>query len=534
MSATLAPQLSCYITPPNGPTVDFGLYMVYAGGKNSISISQNFGRQGDTASLSVIDADYSTGVPPHLVVSPSFVIPAYSLVKIVDQNALAYYGSIDAATLFVGYVSHPTTHLISPTELEWNLSCVDYTGYANASVVQGLYEGIPMGDAVVDLVNKANCGIKAALITNGGYVQIGPTLPRTVIHYSNLTSALQKISKMASSQSAYGWYVDSELNLHFYDQQHASGSNVTVTDNPTSAGLFSFTECHIDQSAGLQYDYDGTSLYNRALVVGKAKTISTKVTNPPTDAFTGDGVSTSFTLSQVPDVTSNDTTATPTGSAPAAPSILSVEYIVTHVKTLSSSTGGSTRSSSKKTSPLPAITVKGVGQSVSVYDGITSQTTQWVIKQNDNGSWSAAVNPNYGVTPASGASIQVWYKYKTTITAQADLRKSQVAVGGPNHGIFATVVHQSSIDTTAAAYQRATRELAEYGHPQERISFTTSPEFVGVWRAGQTFTLKSQFILDSQRNFKPGLTAKFIITQQTCSVIQGGFRQWNVTAIRVT
>ena len=496
MTQILAPQLSCYITPPNQPTVDYGNYLVYSGGRGSINVTQNFGRQGDTATLNLMDANYSSGNPPNLIVHPTYIMPAFSTVKIIDQSALAYYGSDDAATIFAGYIQNPSMYFNSPTEIEWALSCVDYAGYMNASIVQGLFEGIPMGNAIVDLVKKSKCGIKAELVSNGGFVEKGPNLPRTIVHYGNLTSALQKISKMSSAQSAYGWYVDSQLNLHYFNRQTATDSGVTVTDSPTQSGLLSYTECHIDQTKGVQYDYDGTAVYNRALVVGKTQTISANVKKAPTNSFTADGNTSSWNLTHVPISLSGVQSAT-----------------------------------SKH--PLPWLTVNGIGQTVSVYDGTSAVTTPWTIKQNNNGSWSLVVTPGIGSIPNAGTALKLWYNFKRTITAQADLKQSQQSIGGPNNGIFATVVNQTSIDTTASAYQRATRELAEYGHAQEKITFTTSPEWIGIWRAGDTFILDSQFLLDSQRNFAPGLNAKFMITQQSVSVINGGFRQWQVSAVRV-
>lgn len=492
------PNIACYITPPRQPTVDYGSFLAYTGAANQISVTQNFGRQGDTATFNLIDADYSTGSGDSIDVNPSFVIPTFSVVKLIDTNALEYYGNDDRASIFYGYVAKPSLSLNAPTEMEWSLSCVDPGGYANASVVQGVYEGIPMGDAIVDIVQKANCGIKAALVSKGGFVQAGPTLNRTVIHYTNITKALQKISKMASSQSAYGWYIDSELQLHFYDQNQAPDSGVVVTDSPTSGSQYSFTECHIDQGQKFTYDYDGSTIYNRVLVVGASKTISTTVKKAPTDTFTGDGHTTEFKLSYTPD------------------------------------TVVSAASSAKTTkNTLPVVTVNGTQQTVTVYDGTTPVTTLWTIKQQDNGSWVLAVTPSYGTTPGSGAKISLWYRYKITITAQVDLKASQNAIGGPNNGIFANVVNQTSLDTTAAAYQRGTRDLAEYGHAQEKITFYTTQEWVGVWRAGMTFELDSKYILDSQRGFKPGLNAKFMITQQTVTFAKAGFRQWNVTAMRV-
>ena len=481
-----APSLLCTITPPHKVGVNYASYIAYDGGSTSMSITENFGRQGTTATIPIIDANYSTGVPPKLVVNPSFTFPAFSTVQLVDANAASYYGSTEAGTLFAGYISGPSLQIMSPTEAEWLLSCVDYTGYANASITQYTFDGISMGDAVVDLVKKANCGIKAATIANGGYVQPGPVIPRTVIHYTNLTTALQKISNMASGQSAYGWYVDSNLNLHFYDQQQASDSGVTVTDSPTQSGLLSFTECHIVMDGSFKYEFDGSSIYNRALVVGQTRTVSANIKKKATDTFTGNGTKASWLLSRVP-----------------------------------SSEAGI------------KLTVNGIAQTVSVYDGSTKSTSAWVVSQNDNGTWSLHVNPGYTKVPSAGSVIKIWYGYKTTITALADLKQSQNTIGGPNSGVFAKVVSQTTIQSTAAAHQRAVRELAEYGHAQERISFSTSPEWVGVWRAGQTFTLDSKLLLDSQRGFAPGLTATFMILQQTITFGQGGFRTCQVEAVRV-
>ena len=471
------PNISCYITPPNGVATDYAKYIDYNG---SLSITQNFGRQGDTASIVLIDPNYSYGVPPNVTVTPSFIISAYSLIKIVDNSL--------GETLFAGYVSSPAFTIESPTQAKWTLSCVDYSGYANASICQYTFEGVSMGTAIVDLVAKANCGIKAALVSNGGYIQPGPIIPRTVIHYTNLTQGLQRISKMASSSSAYGWYVDENLNLHFYDQNQADHSGVTVTDMPSAASGYplSTTEAHIVQDGSLSYEFDGTTLFNRALVVGAKRTIPANTKLAPTNSWVANGSGAGWQLSYVP-------------------------Y-----------GNGS-----------PKLTVNGVTTTVGIYDGSAKLTTQYGIYQNSNGTWTLKANPPYGSVPASGTLIKIWYEYQLTVTAQVDLKQSQKAIGGPNHGVFATVVNQPSLQTTTAAYQRGTRELAEYGHPQERISFSTSPEFVGIIRAGQTFKLKSTFLLDSQTNFTPGLNATFMVTQQTINFGQGGFRTCQIQAVRV-
>ena len=490
MTTVNPPDLSCYITPPHGQVMDVAYAIPYDGGETQMSFTQNFGRQGDTGTIPIVDDNYSTGVPPNLVVKPSFVIPSFSQVRLVDNNAAYYYGSETEGTLFAGYAPAPELAIVSPTRAEWDLSCVDYSGYMNNSIVQGIYDGIAMGDAIVDLVKKANCGITAATVKHGGFVQVGPNLPRTVIHYTNLTQALQKISNMSSSASAYGWYVDENRNLHFYDQQQAIFSGVTVTDSPTQDGLLSFTECHIVLDGTFKYNYDGGNLYNRSLVVGKTRTItpspSSKKYSKPNDTFQGNGLIGVFPLSMSPDAAGT-----------------------------------------------PLIIVNGVTQTASYYDGVTAPTTQWFIFQNANGTWSLSINPTKLPIPSAGSVIKAYYPYKTTITAQADLKQSQRAIGGPNNGIFATVVNEQSIQSTASAYARATRDLAEYGHCQEKVTFNTSPEWVGVWRAGQTFILDSKLLLDSQRGFASGLYAKFAITQQTISFGKGGFRTCQIDAVRI-
>jgi hypothetical protein len=453
------------------------------------SISQNFGRQGDTATINLVDANYSTGLPPNLNVKPTFTVPNFSQVKLVDLSAAVYYGSVERATLFSGYVATPSIDVQSPTEVTWSLSCVDYSGYANGAIVQATFDGIHMGDAVVYLVKKANCGLQAATVPNGGFVELGPKIPRTLVNYTNLTQGLQKISQMASSADTYGWYVDSSLNLHFFNQKTAHDSGVTVTDTPTSAGFFSFTECHIQQGS-LQYEYDGSSVYNRALCIGATRTKTPKASDGPVETFHCDGVTSNWPLKFIP--------ATEAGAQNRL-----------------------------------QVTLNGISQTVSEDNGLTAPTTKYTIIQNANGTFSLTVNTKYAKIPAKGSVLKIWYSYKVTVTSIADLKQSQNAIGGPNRGIFSKVVVQPNILKTSAAAQRATRELAEYGHPQERISFTTSPEWVGIFLAGEIFTLDSKLLLDSRRNFAPGLNAKFMITQQSINFRDGGFRTCQVQAIRI-
>jgi hypothetical protein len=487
------PNIKCYVTPPNGVTLDYSQYLLYNGTGGAPTFTQSFGRQGTTGTIYLIDPNYASnsyqGNLDVLEVSPTFVIPTYSQIRIVDQSiaSLPNASQYNNGVLFAGYVSNPVLTLESVNSAVWALSVVDYSGYANASIVYGEYEGLSMDSLVVILTNQANCGIKAAKVVNGGYVYPGPTLPRMVFPHTNLTSALQKVSQMASNTSAFGWYVDQNLNLHFYDQNQAQPSGITVTDAPSAGSSLSLTQAHIKMDGSLKYNFDGTTLYNQAVVTGSTTTIRPKYTSPPTDTWVSVGSQYSYPLSYVPD----------------------------------------------SRSTVPRIIVNGAVSTISYNDGTATPTTPWMIVQQPDGSWVLQVNTAVTGPPPSGARIQLWYPYQTQITATANDRASQIAIGGPNNGVFAKSVNSKVITTATGAYQRAVREITEYGRPQERITFTTSDEWVGIWQAGQSFTLNSRLLLDSQNNFTSPLNATFVITQANLTFTQNGFRTWTITAVRV-
>ena len=510
------PDVRFYIKPPNGTWGDYSKFVAYNGGSGGISFTQNFGRQGDTGSFTLTDPYYSsetlTSTFKHAItVSPSFTIKAFSQVRIIDQSiaSLPQKDQFNNGVIFSGYVSNPSLKIPTPSLAEWNLACVDYSGYANSSVVYGQYEGLMMQDLVVDLVNQADCGIKAAKVSDGGFVHKGPVIPRMVFPHTNLTQALQRVSKMASTTSAYGWYVDENRNLHFYDQNQATQSGVLVTDVPTKTTL-SATEAHIAMDGSMTYEFDGQSLYNRAVVTGATTTVRPKVTQEtPTQTVSKTGRATTRNVKTF--TTPTDVWISSGGQA---------SYPLSYVPDPRAHT--------------PTIIVGSSFLSVGYNDGTAVPTEPWQIVQAANGSWSLQVNfASGGVIPPPGTYINIWYAHQTSITAQADNLVSQRAIGGPNHGVFATAINQRSITTSSGAYQRAVREITEYGHPQERISFTTTPDFIGVWRAGQTFQLYATLLLDSQSHFNAPLNATFLITQASVNFTDQGFRTWSVTAVRV-
>ncbi len=171
---------------------------------------------------------------------------------------------------------------------------------------------------------------------------------------------------------------------------------------------------------------------------------------------------------------------------------------------------------------------------VPLSSGTTTPTTPFAIVEAPNSTWSLQVVPSAGgTTPAAGQVILWWYRYRTNVIAQADLLAQQAAYPGPNRGIFSVFISDSSLQTVSAAYQRATSELTEYGYRQEMMTFNTSPEFTGWFRAGNLFTLDTALIPNSLNNGVPGFTAPFLCISLQTTFVEGGYRQSLVTAVRV-
>ena len=153
------PSLTLNITPPGGTATQYQNWLAYDGHQQQMQITQNFGRQGDTATLPLVD---------EYVSSPNIRIPVMSQVSLYDNNCSKY--------LFAGVVTNPALEVTSPNRNEWTLACTDYTFYADNAIVHGVYYGWTVDQIVIDLTRQANCGISAASTSAGGYVAPGPQL----------------------------------------------------------------------------------------------------------------------------------------------------------------------------------------------------------------------------------------------------------------------------------------------------------------------------------------------------------------------
>jgi hypothetical protein len=461
-----APSLTLTVTPPGGTATDYSAYLAWSGTSQQMQITQNFGRQGDTALLALRD-DWQ-GLP-----HPRFHIPVLSQVKLYDNVA--------AKTLFAGVINDPVQVVVGASCNDWKLQCTDYTYYADNSTVHGNFYGKTVDQIVVSLTQQANCGITAATIANGGFVAPGPQLASFVLNYTTLSGAWRKLATLAGSSTPYGWYVDENRALHFYDATTAISSGVTFTTAPTTSG--STTEGHILLDSQNGYEWDGTSIRNRILVQGANQTIThgSVTSTSPTNTWRGDGATISWPL----------------------------RYTVT----------GS-----------PVLKINGVTTSVTVVQAGATGTVSgaWLVQQNTSGQWFLTAS----TAPANGVSIQIWYDYQIPIVAVANDVASQAEYTGPNGGVFEEYIYDTTLTTPPMALSRAQRERTEYAFAAERVTFNTSEDFLGWVRAGQTCTVNNQLAWNTQSS-SWGVNDTFIVVGNMVTFGSGGYRQCQITSVRL-
>lgn len=464
------PDLTFTITPPGGSPTNYTEFLGWDGMFQQLTISQNFGRQGDTATFCLVDEYRTTPNIP--------IIPVMSQVKLTDNRI--------GVVLFAGVINDPQLQIDGPTRNEWTLNCTDYTFYAdNSTPVIGTFNNFASQDIVISLTEQADCGIDAAFTRNGGFVAPGPVLPSVVIGYQSLSAAWKTLAQLAGQVTPYGWYVDEDRHLHFYDSSTALNSGVTFTTHPTVGG--SSTQGHVLSDSTQLYEWDGTTVHNRILVQGAAQLIFTSVSlDPPTDTFRGDGVSVAWPL--------RFTFANIAGL---------------HV--------------SKRQTEVNLVPAGGPNSAGSVPDA------NWNIVQNNIGAYFLTAN----TPPAPGTLIQIWYSYNIPIVVQVNDRSSQTAFNGPNRGIFGEFISDTTLTTTSMALARAQRERQEYAFPAERATFNTSEDWVGWVRAGYTFRYINQFIPDVQNGNTIGIDDTFLCIQNRITFDNGGYRTMQITAVRI-
>lgn len=462
--STAFPDLQLTVTPPGGSPTDYSQYMTYAGAYQQMGISQNFGRQGDTATITLTD-DWQFRAHPQIS------IPVLSQIAIQDHTA--------GTSLFAGVVTNPTLIVDGANRNEWALQCTDYTYYADNAIVQGTFNGFSVDRIVIALTQQANCGITAAPISQGGYVAPAPVLTEVNFNWVTLSSAWKTLAQLASSSTPYGWYVDDQRRLHFFDSSTAVSSGVTITTTPTGTGG-STTQAHVMLGGSMQYDFDGTTIRNRIIVQGANQTVPTDIHKAATDTWKADGTQTSWPL----------------------------RYTVTNVSRL---------------------TLNGTSTSATMVNAGAAASGAWTVQQNAIGQWFlVAATP-----PAFGKIIRIWYSYQIPIVAQANDYQSQATYNGPNRGVYTEYINDTSLTTTSMALSRARRERTEYAFAAERLTVTTGEDFLGWMRAGETVRFISSLVPDSQNGNTWGIDDTFLCISNQISWQSNGYRQMNMSAVRI-
>lgn len=463
MSIPNSPNITITITPPGGSPTSYTNYLTWGEANQQMTITQNFGRQGDTALLTLME--------DHGDATPSVYIPVMSQVNLYDNTA--------GLNLFAGVINDPILCVNAPSLNEWDLNCTDYTFYADNAIVHGIFYGYTADQIVISLVQQADCGITAVSVADGGFVQPGPQIAAYVLNYNPLSTAWRQLATLAGSATPYGWFVDENLELHFFDATTAQSSGVTFTTNNTQ-GL-STTEGHIKLDTQFQYEWDGTSVENKILVQGANQTISggSPTTTNPTDEWKADGSQSAWPL----------------------------RYTV---------------------SGTPTLEINGVTVTVVVAASGTTASGPWVVEQNSIGQYFLVAE----TAPPAGTIIKTWYTYLVPVVAQATDYASIATYIGPNGGLFGRYISDSSLTTVPMALARAQQTRTEYAFAVERTVFDTAEDFLGWVRAGQTCVIDNQLVYNVQSS-SWGVNDTFILISNTVTFARGGYRTMNPTAVRL-
>ena len=467
MTQPRLPDLSITITPPNGSPTDYTSYFSYDGIQQQMTITQNFGRQGDTATFVLVD-DWENQPHPH------FVIRVLSQIEVYDHIA--------GQTIFAGVINDPVLYVDGANRNEWTLNCTDYTFYADNANVQGIFNGYTIDRIIVALTQQANCGINAATIADGGFVAPAPLVNTINFTYATLSAAWRSLASQASSSTPYGWYVDENRNLHFYDSSTAQDSGVTFTTTPTSGGLGSLTEGHTGRDSQFAYEWDGTTIHNRIIVQGASLTSTPNIKGAPTDYWRSDGVQTAWPM----------------------------RFTVADIAQFS---------------------LNGVIQSTqpAVVQAGTTSSTYPQVAQNQNGQYFLL----FATAPSAGTIIRIWYSYTYPLTAVTNNYQSQSTYNGPNFGVYSEYISDTSLTTASMALAKAQAERQEYGFAVERVTFDTTEEFWGWIRAGYTFGYINALVPDSQNDYAWGIDDTFICISNSIAFNTGGYRVMRLTGVRI-
>src|SRR5690242_1792459 len=130
------------------------------------SVQENFGRQGSTASFTLIDEHVGEDGAPD---TWNVAVAPLSTVKLTDLTL--------GKTLFAGLCVNPVMTWQSPILNTWALECKDFTDYADKAYVFGDFRGMSADAIARSLITQAVVGYTTANI------QPAPSIPRVKVKW---------------------------------------------------------------------------------------------------------------------------------------------------------------------------------------------------------------------------------------------------------------------------------------------------------------------------------------------------------------
>jgi len=497
----------------------------------SYSVKTRFGRAGATATIVLRDE--------HLTAASAVVIKPLDTVVLTD-TALG-------RTLFGGIVTDPKLRVLGPNLNEWSLDCKDYTYLADAAVVSGTFTSMAADEIIDSLVAQADKGLTTANVMGG------PILSQVVVNFLSLSRAIDLVSRLATGVTGkiYGWYVDENADIHWFNASDQAPSGVAFTDAPTGAA----TTALGFYGRNWAYEWDANTIRNRVVVRGGS------LVRQWTDHFTTDGKMANWPLSYIVDSSNAEILALMIGGVAQT-----VAFDEPGVSTAYRLYQTAQRQWFLGTNL--AIYAGGGGTVTYTPSTLTDSNQSWaphaligmiVTVQNPSGAVTALVTENTATqltisgvwpggtpldgtaftvgtnVPAAGQEVAVTYQYRVPVYAQVNDQTSQAAFAAlPNKGIFDSYISDMQLTDLLAAKSRASREIAEYGEPMEKMKLKVTEDFPGHVRAGDIVNVSSAFVPDSAAAYAIGISAKpFVITDCSMQGRPGNYRTYDLTLVRV-
>ena len=372
--------------------------------ETSVKIEQAVTRRGDTANLRVLD---NTG---------SLSVGRWSSIQVQDDQS---------NLLFKGWATRIRQKAPAPNLRYFEIDAQDATVFLTSRLHNKTYINQYVTDIARDMVLNAvpSVGITCTNTPAGqGYL-----MPLFRVNRGTIAAELTRLAKLASVGLIWDWFVDYNLDLHFFYASQAPTSSVVFTDQdpPLPTGWYWY------DADSFWYETDDSQLGSQVTVRG-----GTYLSNAYLQTWVGNGSQTSFPLDYPPDT---------------------------------------------QAAGLPTVTLGGSAQTVALDSGGTA-TTQWVVSQSAvSQGWVLRVGT--ASAPGNGVVLQATYQYDLPILVTAKNQTQIAALSNlPNQGIFDRYIADTTMKSKTQAHARATAEISAYG--QSYVNAQLSSQDVATAAAG--------------------------------------------------